>query len=315
MAGYAALTLVSSVWRQTAARAELSREPPHHGLSEASHAKEPTRTGPATSAVDAGWWSIVKAAALQWVDHKDARLGAALSYYSVFSIGPLIVIAVAIAGLLFGQEAVSGEVTQGLKGLLGETGARAIEAMLTDASKPRQGIIATVIGVGTLIFAAVGVVVQLKDALNTVWEAKAPSGQGLWSYARTYILSLAGVLSLGFLLLTSMLVTTTLSAMGKLLVPFLPETTYIAGREFPRIVRRHKPIVRDDVQVAARRSYSMARCLDWCGCNCGAVRDRKASYWPVHRQARLGINVWGGSVNCCRTNLGLLFGSDRVVRC
>src|SRR5207237_71960 len=161
---------------------------------------------------DAGWWSLVRNAGMQWVGHKDARLGAALAYYSVFSIGPLILIAVAVAGLLFGQDAVRGEVSNSLKGLLGDTGAQAIDAMLTAASKPREGILATVIGIGTLIFAAIGVVVQLKDALNTVWEVKTPPGRGIWGFVRAYVLSFAGVLALGFLLLVSMLVTTVLAA-------------------------------------------------------------------------------------------------------
>jgi membrane protein len=160
---------------------------------------------------------------MQWVGHKDARLGAALSYYSVFSLGPLIVIAIAVAGLLFGQDAVRTEVTGALRGLLGVTGAQAIDAMLAGATKAREGILAIALGLGTLIFAAIGVVVQLKDALNTVWEVKAPPGKGIWGFARAYVLSLAGVLALGFLLLVSMLVTTALAAAGKYLAPYLPE--------------------------------------------------------------------------------------------
>jgi membrane protein len=95
--------------------------------------------------------------------------------------------------------------------------------MLAEASKPKEGILATLIGLGTLLFAAIGVVVQLKDALNTVWEVKTPPGKGIWGFARTYVLSLAGVLSLGFLLLISMLVTTGLSALGKFIAPYIPE--------------------------------------------------------------------------------------------
>src|ERR1700716_4436921 len=96
------------------------------------------------------WWSLFKDAAANWSAHKDARQGAALAYYSVFSIGPLMVIAIAIAGLVFGQEAVRGEVGSQLKGLLGDTGAQALQSMLAGASKPQQGIVATILGVGTL---------------------------------------------------------------------------------------------------------------------------------------------------------------------
>jgi membrane protein len=163
------------------------------------------------------------------MDHKDARLGAALAYYSVFSIGPVIVIAVAVAGLLFGQDAVRGEVSNTLRGMLGDTGAQAIDAMLASASKPREGAVATLIGIVTLVFAAIGVVVQLKDALNTVWEVKTPPGRGIWALTRAYVLSFAGVLSLGFLLLISMLVTTALAAGGKYLAPYLPEAALQAA--------------------------------------------------------------------------------------
>src|SRR5262249_4522976 len=118
------------------------------------------------------WRSLIRAAGAQWLDHKDARLGAALAYYSVFSIGPLILIVTAIAGLLVGTGTVRAQITSTLKDTLGDTGAQAVEAMLAGASRPRDGIIAIAVGIGTLIFAAIGIVVQLKDALNTVWEVK-----------------------------------------------------------------------------------------------------------------------------------------------
>jgi membrane protein len=184
----------------------------------------PERRETATeSAHDTSWRGLLKNTFNQWVAHKDSRLGAALAYYSVFSIGPLIVIVIAIAGLAFGADAVRAEVTGGLKGLLGDSGTKAIEGMLEGANKPHQGIIATAIGLGALVFAAIGVVVQLKDALNTVWDVKNPPAKGIWGFVRSYVLSLAGVLSLGFLLLISMLITTGLAAMGKYFTGLLPE--------------------------------------------------------------------------------------------
>ena len=178
----------------------------------------------------ATWWAHLAETVNNWSQHKDARLGAALAYYSVFSLGPLIVIAISIAGLAFGQEAVQGQVTGAIRGLLGDTGAQAVEAMLKGADRPREGMVATILGLGTLLFAAIGVVVQLKDALNTVWDVKSPPGKGLWRFARTYVLSLAGVLALGFLLLISLLLTAALSAVGKYITPYLPEgALQIAG--------------------------------------------------------------------------------------
>jgi membrane protein len=176
------------------------------------------------------WWAPLRETVNRWSEHKAARLGAALAYYSVFSLGPLIVIAIAIAGLVFGAEAVRGQVLATLNGLLGEAGTQAIEAMLKGADLPREGAVTTVIGIGTLLFAAVGVVVQLKDALNTVWEVETTPGSGIWRFVRSYVLSLAAVLSLGFLLLISMLLTAALAAAGKYVAPYLPEVALqIAG--------------------------------------------------------------------------------------
>src|SRR5260370_34231863 len=101
-------------------------------------------------------WPLLKDTAASWSDHKASRLGAALAYYSIFSLGPLIVIAVAIAGLTFGQEAVRGEVSAQLRDLLGSAGAQAVNAMLVGASKPMEGALATVLGLGALLFAAIG---------------------------------------------------------------------------------------------------------------------------------------------------------------
>jgi membrane protein len=168
-------------------------------------------------------WTIAKEAAANWSSHRDSRQGAALAYYSVFSLGPIIVIAIAVAGFFFGREAVSGQVASSITGMLGDTGAKAVQAMLADAGRPREGLLATVLGLGTLLFAAIGVVVQLKDALNTVWEVGDIPGQGIWHFLRSYVVSLAAVLALGFLLLVSLIVTAGLAAFGKYAAPHIQE--------------------------------------------------------------------------------------------
>ena len=132
-------------------------------------------------------WTVAKEAAPNWSGHKDSRQGAALAYYSVFSLGPIIVIAIAISGIFFGREAVSGQVASSIKDMLGDTGAKAVQAMLVDAGRPREGTIATLLGLGALLFAAIGVVVQLKDALNTVWEVGETPGHGIWHFLRSYV--------------------------------------------------------------------------------------------------------------------------------
>jgi membrane protein len=168
-------------------------------------------------------WTVVKEAAGNWSNHKDSRQGAALAYYSVFSLGPIIVIAIAIAGFFFGRDAVSGQVASSIKDMLGDAGAQAVQAMLADAGRPREGVIATLLGLAALVFAAIGVVVQLRDALNTVWEVDETPGHGIWHFMRNYVASLAAVLALGFLLMVSLIVTAGLAAFGKYAAPHIQE--------------------------------------------------------------------------------------------
>jgi membrane protein len=168
-------------------------------------------------------WLVAKEAAGNWSSHKDSRQGAALAYYSIFSLGPIIVIAIAVAGFFFGGEAVSEQVAASIKDMLGDTGAKAVQAMLADAGRPREGLLATLLGIGALLFAAIGVVVQLKDALNTVWEVGELPGHGVWHFIRSYVASIAAVLALGFLLLMSLVVTAALAAFGKFAAPHLQE--------------------------------------------------------------------------------------------
>jgi uncharacterized BrkB/YihY/UPF0761 family membrane protein len=308
LAGYAVLTAVAFARR----RSHPSRRVRAY-LSEQRTAPEPRKpppareekTVPAATAADASWWGLIKNAATQWIAHKDSRLGAALAYYSVFSLGPLIVIAVAIAGLLFGQDTARGEVSTGLRELLGDTGTQAIDAMLAAASRPREGVVATVIGIGTLIFAALGVVVQLKDALNTVWEVTTPPGKGIWGFARTYVLSLAGVLSLGFLLLISMLLTTALAAGGKYVAPYLPEASL-------QLVGSVVSFGVISMLFAMMFKWLPDANITWrCGGHRSPIRDRKVSDRALHRQTRVGIHVWGRGLNRSRAHLGLLLRANR----
>jgi membrane protein len=159
-------------------------------------------------------WTVITQAASDWLRHHDARLGAALAYYSVFSLGPLLLIVVSVAGLFFAGEAVREALTGQFRGLLGPTGSQAVEAMLKGASSTGSGVLSGIIGVALLLVAALGVVVQLKDALNTIWETKEPESAGVWWYLRTYLVSFAGILGLGFLLAVSLVVSTALSAIA-----------------------------------------------------------------------------------------------------
>jgi len=173
--------------------------------------------------VPPGLWSALKEAGRNWLAHKSPKAGASLAYYSIFSIGPLIVVAISIATLVFQREGVQREVADAVQGVIGAKGADAVNTMLASAGKPAEGLFATIIGTVTLVFAAVGVVVQLKEALNAAWEVKPRRRGGIWGFVRDYVLSLAGIAALGFLLLVSMLLTAALAAIGKFMGGFIPE--------------------------------------------------------------------------------------------
>jgi len=170
--------------------------------------------------------ALVRAAAAGWLSHNVARLGAALAFYSLFSLGPLLLIAIAVAGLFFGEDAVRGHLRTQLSLLVGEQGATGIEDLLAGAGKFSEGVLATIFGVATAIIAAVTVVVQLKDALNTVWGAEQPASASVLGFVRRYGVSLAGVAAMGFLLLVSLLITTALSALGNAFSNSFPEAVF-----------------------------------------------------------------------------------------
>jgi membrane protein len=168
---------------------------------------------------------VLKQTFSNWSNHKCSTFGAALAYYSIFSFGPLMLIATVIAGMVFGTDAARGAISGQVRQLLGDSGGQALQALLNGADHPYQGLLATIFGVGTLLFAAVSVVVQLKTALNTVWECHSAAQGGWWDLVRAYLVSLAGVVSLGFLLLVSLIFTAALSATGKYFGSYLPEPT------------------------------------------------------------------------------------------
>lgn len=158
----------------------------------------------------------------QWSEHKSARLAAALAYYTVFSIAPLLIIVIAIAGLVFGHDAASRQILGQLGGLVGQKGGHQITTMVSAASKPSSGIIATVIGAITLILGASGVVIQLQDALNVVWDVKEEKGGGIWQTLRTRLLSIGMLLALAFLLIVSLVVGAALTAINTYSSKLLP---------------------------------------------------------------------------------------------
>jgi membrane protein len=170
-----------------------------------------------------GFLSILKDTAKEWSEDKASRHAAALSYYTIFSIAPMLIIAIAVAGLVFGQEAARKGIMDEIGGMIGQGGAEAIQAMMEGASKPKEGIIATVLGVVALLFGASGVFGQLQDSMNTMWEVRPKPGKGVLGFLKSRFTSFSMVLVIAFLLLVSLVLSAGLSAMGKYLGGFLGE--------------------------------------------------------------------------------------------
>ena len=162
----------------------------------------------------AGLWTVLKRAFSGWWNDNVPHLGAALSYYTLFSMAPILVVAMAIAGLVFGAEAVRGEIVGQIDGLVGHEGAVALQAMLEGAAKPSSSVPATIIGVITFFLGATGAFLELQTALNAIWRVK-PKASG--SFLRALIIdrltSFGLVVGVGFLMLTSLLVSAGLAAL------------------------------------------------------------------------------------------------------
>jgi membrane protein len=159
--------------------------------------------------------ALFKQTFTEFGEDKAPRLGAALAYYTIFSLAPLLMIAIAIAGFVLGREAVQGDVAKQLTGVFGKETADALNEMIKHAAKPKSGIIATIIGVITLLLGAAGVFGQLKDALNTIWDVEEKKGGGVMGMIKARFLSMAMVCGSGFLLLVSLLIDTAISAASK----------------------------------------------------------------------------------------------------
>ncbi|MDQ2928443.1 MAG: YihY/virulence factor BrkB family protein [Caldimonas sp.] len=160
-------------------------------------------------------WPMAKQAAQSWIDDYAPSMGAALAYYALFSIAPLILIVVSIAGLVFGADAARGQILDELRGLMGEQGASAVQSLLQSVSRPREGFIGTAIGVTVLLVGATGVFGELQSALDRIWRAPAlVKRSGLVSLLRSRLLSFGMVLCIGFLLIVSLVASAAISAIG-----------------------------------------------------------------------------------------------------
>lgn len=209
--------------------------------------------------------TLLKETFVAWSEDRAPRLAAALAYYALFSLTPLLIVVIAIAGLVFGQEAARGEIAARIQQMVGPESARAIEAMIANANESSSGIQATVLGIATLLLGAGGLFGQLQDALNTIWGIAPRPGRGLLGVIKDRFLSFAMVLGVGFLLLASLVVSAALAALTQL---------------------HHGPV---PTQVA------MGRLLDF-GLSVGVITLLMAMIYKVLPDARIAWrDVWIGA--------------------
>lgn len=170
---------------------------------------------------------LLKATLSEWQEDKASRLAAALAYYTVFSLAPLLIIAISIAGVWFGEEAARGEIVGPLQGVVGPDAASLIQDMITNAGSSGSGPMATLVGVVTLVLGASGVFGQLQDALNTIWEVVPAPDRGVLGTIKDRLLSFAMVLGVGLLLLVTLMVSTGLSAVGNFVTNIEPALVFV----------------------------------------------------------------------------------------
>lgn len=172
-------------------------------------------------------WQLFQEAFQEWNEDKASRLAAALAYYTVFSIAPLLIIVIAIAGAVFGEDAARGEIVNQIQGLVGRDGAEFIETAIQNANRPQAGTIASVISVALLLLGATGVFIELQNSLNTIWEVQVKPGRGVKNIFRQRFLSFAMVVCIGFLLLVSLVVSTVLAALVNYFSGLLPGLDFL----------------------------------------------------------------------------------------
>jgi membrane protein len=167
-------------------------------------------------------WQLIKTTFEGWSEDDATRLAAALAYYTVLSLAPLLVLAVAVAGLVFGDEAARGQIAKELSALVGPEAGAGIQTVLSHARKPGEGTWGSILGGAVLLFGASGVFGELQSALNTVWKVQPKPGRGVWGIVRDRFFSFTMVMGVAFLLLVSLIFSAALSAMGAFFSDLLP---------------------------------------------------------------------------------------------
>ena len=258
--------------------------------------------------------AILKKAAWDWMEDQAPTLGAALAFYTVFSLAPLLVITIAIAGLVLGQEAAQGQIFDQLRILIGAASAEAVQDVVQNANtKPATGVLTTIIGILALLFGASGVFGQLQTSLNAIWGVEPKPGRGVWGIVQDRILSFGFILVVGFLLLVSLLLTAAIAFAGEWLggmFPAIETIVQIANSILSlavitllfAMIFKFMP----DAKIAWRDV--------WIGAfiTASAFHGWKACPRSVPWKKRRWLIVWCGGIARCVAAMGLLLVTDRL---
>ena len=175
------------------------------------------------------WANLLRQTFEAWTAHAAPRLGAALAFYTLLSIAPLVILSVAIVAMVFGETNAREEILNQVSAMLGKEGADAVRGMIEHAQAPASGLLASVLGLFTLLLGASGVFGELRDALNLIWEANPPASGGFVNMVRQRLFSFGMVLTIGFLLLVSLVLNAALAAGGKAFANWFPGSELVLG--------------------------------------------------------------------------------------
>jgi membrane protein len=167
------------------------------------------------------FWTILRRTGVAWSDHNAMRLSAAMAFYAILSLAPMVIFAILLVGLVFGHTAAQQEIIGRVQDTIGTEGAEAVRGMLERPAKPGRGLMASILGLATLLFGASGVFSELRDALNMMWDVK-PRATGLIELARQRCATFGMVLGVGFFLLVSLLISATAAVVGTYFASTLP---------------------------------------------------------------------------------------------
>jgi membrane protein len=167
-------------------------------------------------------WSLLGETCSEWYADRAPRLGAALAFYTVFALAPGLILIISLAGVVLGEEAAQGQIISQVEDLAGEAGAQAVRAAIDSARKAGNSVLATGLGVVTLLFGLWGVFGELQDALNSIWGVRSRSGGGVIGAIKRRFWSFTMVVGIGFLLLISLAASAWLAALGKFFAGLLP---------------------------------------------------------------------------------------------